>query len=502
MSPDRIACDVDAIDRYLSDTLDGTELARFEHHLTGCSACQDVLRERAAEPSWWDDAREFLKDSHLGSLVGSGTFRDAAVEVDGQAAQRDAILRYLAPTDDPRMVGRIGGYEIVGIIGQGGMGIVFKGFDVALNRYVAIKVLAPHLASSAAARERFAREARAAAAVVHENVVAIYGVAEHQRLPYLVMPYVRGASLQRRLDDRGALSLSEILRIALQCAAGLAAAHAQGLVHRDIKPANILLGDGVERIKITDFGLARAVDDATLTHSGVIAGTPQFMSPEQAVGDPIDHRSDLFSLGSVMYAMCTGHPPFRAETSLAVLRRITDTRPRPIRELNPEIPPWFCAIVEKLHAHDVNQRFGSAEELQNVLQQCLAHVQSHHVPLPGWLCDCSRKDSRQRTPIYVSLVVAMITILAIPLAGMLPTKQPEGTQGGHSETHGVSTVAEQTEHDVAVEQILASDPQVAWDDDTGVLIDQLNADLSQLTAEFDEFDADQSGESGEQINEH
>lgn len=141
----------------------------------------------------------------------------------------------------------------------------------------------------------------------------IYGVAEANGLPYLVMPYVRGTSLQRRLDDSGPLTVAEVLRIGMQTAAGLAAAHAQGLVHRDIKPAKILLSEGVERVQITDFGLARAADDASLTRTGVLAGTPQYMSPEQARGEAVDHRSDLFSLGSVLYATCTGRPPFRAD---------------------------------------------------------------------------------------------------------------------------------------------------------------------------------------------
>jgi eukaryotic-like serine/threonine-protein kinase len=190
------------------------------------------------------------------------------------------------------MLGRLGGYEIVGIIGAGGMGVVLKGFDSPLNRYVAIKVLAPHLATSGAARRRFAREAQAAAAVVHPHVISIHAVSADGELPFLVMPYVRGMSLQKRIDRHGPLGVAELLRVAAQTAAGLAAAHAQGLVHRDIKPANILLEEGVERVAITDFGLARAIDDATTTRSGVIAGTPQYMSPEQARGELIDHRSD------------------------------------------------------------------------------------------------------------------------------------------------------------------------------------------------------------------
>src|SRR5205823_3384898 len=157
-----------------------------------------------------------------------------------------------------------------------------------------------------------------------EHVVAIHAVQTEGPVPYLVMEFVGGVSLQDRLERRGPFDVKEILRIGTQTARGLAAAHAQGIVHRDIKPANILLENGVERVKITDSGLARAPDDANLTQSGVITGTPNYMSPEQAAGVPATTQADLFSLGSVLYALCTGHPPFRAETPLAVLRRVAD----------------------------------------------------------------------------------------------------------------------------------------------------------------------------------
>ena len=199
------------------------------------------------------------------------------------------------------------------------MGTVFKAFDAALDRFVAIKMLPPHLAASGAARHRFAREARAAAAIVDDHVMPIYAVAEWQRIPYLVTQYSRGTTLQKRIQEQGPLELKEILRIGVQTVRGLAAAHAQGLVHRDVKPSNILLDSSVERALLTDFGLARAVDDASVTRTGVISGTPPYMSPEQARGETLDHRTDLFSLGSVLYAACTGHPPFRAES--AAVRR-------------------------------------------------------------------------------------------------------------------------------------------------------------------------------------
>ena len=175
---------------------------------------------------------------------------------------------------------------------------MLKAFDEQLHRVVAIKVLSPAFAANGSARKRFIREARAAAAVKNEHVVGIYDVEEDAQPPYLVMECIDGISLQDKLDKHGPLRLKEILRIGMQTAEGLAAAHKQGLVHRDIKPANILLENGVERVKITDFGLARAVDDASVTQSGTVAGTPMYMSPEQAEGLPIDHRSDLFSLGT------------------------------------------------------------------------------------------------------------------------------------------------------------------------------------------------------------
>ena len=240
--------------------------------------------------------------------------------------------------------------------GVGGMSVVLKALDPTLNRFVAIKVLAPHLATSGAARQRFAREAQAAAAIVHDNVIAIHGVAESLGLPYLVMPYVRGQSLQSRLDQLGALELKEILRIGKQVASGLAAAHAQGLIHRDVKPGNVLLADGVERVTITDFGLARAADDATLTRTGTIAGTPQYMSPEQARGESVDQRSDLFSLGCLLYAVCTGVPPFRASSSYGVLQRICNNQPRSILEINPDIPVWFKSSGRKTTREEASRK--------------------------------------------------------------------------------------------------------------------------------------------------
>src|SRR5262249_53781598 len=194
-------------------------------------------------------------------------------------------------------------------------------------------------------------------------------------VPYLVMEFIDGQNLEALLRGGGPLEVKEVLRIGIQVASGLAAAHKQGLVHRDIKPANILLENHVERVKLTDFGLARAADDASLTQSGLIAGTPLYMSPEQAAAEPLDHRSDLFSLGSVLYEMCTGRPAFRAPTTVAVIRRVCDEAPRPIREVNPDIPEPLCRVIERLHAKRPADRFQTAAGVAELLSRHLAQLQ-------------------------------------------------------------------------------------------------------------------------------
>jgi hypothetical protein len=282
------------------------------------------------------------------------------------------FLPFLAPPGRPDSLGRIGHYEVLEVLGKGGFGIVFRASDKVLERVVAVKVLSPLLAVTSPPCRRFLREAQSAAAVRHENVVRVYAV-EEQPLPYLVMEFIPGETLQQRLDRLGPLEVPEVLRIGRQIAEGLAAAHATGLIHRDVKPANVLIERGPhEHVKLTDFGLARAADDASLTQSGVVAGTPMYMSPEQARGEHLDPRSDLFSLGSVLYVMATGRLPFRAANTLAVLKRVAEDTPRSIPDVSPEVPPWLCELIAKLHAKDPNERFQSAQEVADLLGRCQA----------------------------------------------------------------------------------------------------------------------------------
>ncbi len=350
----------------------------------------------------------------------------------GGGQTTNTCLTVLSPSHRPDSLGRIDHYEILRVLGKGGFGTVFKAFDEKLHRMVAIKVLAPELAASGTAKARFLREARAVAAVNHEHVVGTYAIGE-EPIPYFVMEYVEGQTLQEKIDKSGPLRLDEILRIAPQIAEGLAAAHKHGLMHRDIKPGNILLENGVERVKITDFGLARAVDDASVTQSGVVAGTPMYMAPEQARGEPLDHRADLFSLGSVLYVMCTGRPPFRAETTLAVLKRVAEDEPRAIREIVPEVPEWFCRIVEKLHAKNPAERFQSAKEVGEVLADCEKQWQAHaelgdYSRIPGGkpTAAASRPEPRKAAVVAVLLVLFFSVIFVVELwkSGRLSSNWP------------------------------------------------------------------------------
>ncbi len=421
-------CDRNRLRLLLDDRVPEDRLADLARHVETCADCRRKLESLAAEAPWWSDVRQFLRpetseESPTGEVgAGEPGFGGAAADAGGPPS-RTPPLPFLATSDDPTQLGRLGPYEIVELIGSGGMGVVLKGFDRALNRCVAVKVLAPQLASSAAARRRFQREARAAAAIVHEHVVPIHAVDSSEGLPFLVMPFVRGKSLQERIDHTGPLELEEILRIGMQAASGLAAAHAQGLVHRDVKPANILLDNGVERVMITDFGLARAADDASLTQSGVVAGTPQYMAPEQAKGEPVDHRADLFSLGSVMYAMCTGHSPFRAETTMGVLRRICEDAPRPVPDVNPLVPAWLAEIIEKLLEKDPGKRFQSAAELADLLGRHLAHLQHPSaVPMPDrlrgrWRWSKCIRPARSKAAIAALGVVLVCGFAAAEILG-------------------------------------------------------------------------------------
>jgi hypothetical protein len=395
---------------------DASLRGRVEQLLRAHADAGDFLeRPAVVEPA--GDEASADRTATLGRPEAEGTI--------GRSTDEDvrACLEVLGPTQRPDSLGRLGHYEVLAMLGRGAFGIVFKAFDENLQRVVAIKVLSPQLAAMSPARKRFLREARAFAAVRHENVVQVYEIQEDP-LPYLVMEYVPGETLQQRINRAGPLDVAEVLRLGRQIAAGLAAAHATGLVHRDVKPGNILLDTLESKARLTDFGLARSADDASLTQSGVIAGTPLYMAPEQAAGEHLDHRADLFSLGSVLYLMCTGRPPFRAATSVAVMRRVVEDTPRPIREIIPEVPSWLCDVIAKLLAKVPRDRYQSAAEVAEVLARYLERPPAPSAPTAA---------PPMRRPILRWLGAA--TVLAV-LAALITTAAVYFTRPGATDKAG------------------------------------------------------------------
>jgi serine/threonine protein kinase len=413
--PDDPGCDAW---RNLDETdLTAEQQQRRELHLDSCPSCQWHIDQAVAAEA------DFLRRGrHLGdptqAPVDPTLVQTLERLIDDTTLEAPAPLPdlyFLKPSDRPDLLGTLRGYEVQEIIGHGGMGIVLKAYELSLGRRVAIKLLATPLAGSATARLRFTREARAAAAVRHENIVAVYCVDELEGLPYFVMEYIPGESLQDRLDRTGPLPVSEIIQLGLQAASALAAAHAQGLIHRDIKPANILLQQGTGHVKITDFGLARAVDDVTATQPGVVAGTPEFMAPEQARAERVDERADLFSLGSVLYAACTATAPFGGTTTLGVLRQVSEQTPTAIRTLNHDIPAWLETLINRLMAKDPDRRIQTAAKVIELLQ---AGAQGNRPRL-----------SHKKRILYgaMGILLALLPILFIVLAQPATMPSPRAT---------------------------------------------------------------------------
>jgi len=331
-------CDPAVLDALIQQSIDpNDDIQAIASHVETCVRCQQTLVDLGGDAQWWDDAKEWL--SIPTDDAGSATPFHPLPPID---------LSFLESPTHPEMLGRIGRYEIESVLGRGGMGIVLRAHDTDLHRTVAIKVLAPQWAASIPARQRFAREAQAAASVAHENVIPIYNVEADATLPFLVMRYVPGMTLQSWVVSNGPPDVATILRVAGQLGEGLAAAHRRGLVHRDIKPGNVMVGENIDRIWLTDFGLARAADSVTLTQTGIIAGTPNYMSPEQARGENVDHQSDLFSLGCLLYFLSTGRPPFDSENTLAVLHRIVSSDAEPLAMHRNDLPPAFVRLVHRL----------------------------------------------------------------------------------------------------------------------------------------------------------
>jgi len=380
--PEQDLCpEIALLKRLLLGRVSAEEAARLERHVAGCARCgraietieaEDTLveairagDEAPAEPGS-DRVEKLINELQqlVTSITRSGDTGTAAAGV-------EELRAVLAAPESPDEIGRLGRYRIRRILGAGGMGVVLEAEDPQLKRLAALKVMRPSLAASESARARFLREARAAAAVHHDHVITIYEVGQEGTLPYLAMELLAGETLAARLSREKKLPPEEVVRIARQIAAGLAAAHDEGVVHRDVKPDNVWLETQPEgdRVKILDFGLARAADDEPrLTKLGAIAGTPAYMAPEQAEDRPVDRRADLFSLGCVLYEACTGHLPFRGESTLAVLKAVAEHRPPPPHKLDRQVPRALSELIVKLLEKAPGRRFQTAGEVLAALE--------------------------------------------------------------------------------------------------------------------------------------
>jgi urea transport system substrate-binding protein len=384
----------DAWRRLLLRTLPAAEAVRLEDHARTCQACRQVLQAIRGEtvstaipslPEPSDDTRhgepadvpsDVVWSSHF-TLEGGAAGRPPTAAAAVPPAAKRPSFAFLAPPREAGELGWLGIYRIVGVLGEGGMGVVFDAQDTHLQRRVALKVLRPELAVNLGFRERFLQEARAAAGLSSDHVITIYQVGMENDVPYLAMQYLSGETLEQRVRREGRLPAAEVMRIGREVAEGLAAAHDKGLVHRDIKPANVWLespppsplggeGSGVRggRVKILDFGLARLVHDPRrLTASGHIVGTPSYLAPEQARGHALDGRCDLFSLGCVLYRLSTGVLPFDGPDTLAQLAALAAADPRPVAELAPDVPAGLRELIHRLLARDPADRPQSAREV-------------------------------------------------------------------------------------------------------------------------------------------
>jgi len=262
------------------------------------------------------------------------------------------------------------GYRVGGLLGRGGFAEVFEAQDLQLARRVAIKIMRSDLGDTEEVRQRFQQEARAMANLRHPNVMEVYAVGEGEGVVYFVMPFVMGESLKTRIEREGPLPIPEARRILVDAAGAIAAAHRAGTVHRDVKPDNILLEGEDRRVLITDFGIAKALeaDTSTITRSGAIVGTPSYMSPEQATGERVDHRSDIYSLGLVAFEMMAGRPPFVAKSAQALITQHLTQAPPPLRSLRPDCPELLAEVVERCLEKDPGERWATLEQMVEALE--------------------------------------------------------------------------------------------------------------------------------------
>ena len=354
-----------SLQAFAAGTLADSDSRQVEDHLATCLDCahdlDTITREQlaalgpvqlAAAPGKPSSALAHLMETALGGF-------DSSSRLGAEAA----VLAAFDPPERPDAIGSFAGYEILEIAGSGGMGVVLKAHDPTLHRDVALKVLSPNRAWNDADAARFLNEARTIASLQHDHVVAIFSAGREKGLPYLVMPFHAEGTLEGQLRQTPKLGADDVARIGLQLARALEATHAKGVLHRDIKPSNVLLEGGLDRVRLADFGLAEPVCADEAGRTKTIAGTPHYMSPEQARGEAIDARSDLFGLGALLHHLVTGRTIYEGTSTAEVLQAAARGQPAPARQGNPEIPAALASIIDRLLAPHPQERFASASEV-------------------------------------------------------------------------------------------------------------------------------------------
>jgi eukaryotic-like serine/threonine-protein kinase len=411
-----------------------------------------------------------LQQDVTSEFAGAGSL--ARTSETNAATTTSRELGFLKPSEDPAYIGRLDRFEIARVIGRGGMGIVLEGFDTHLQRSVAIKVLNPEYQKNDIARQRFCREGRAAAAISHEHVVAMHQVATdgESDIAYLVMQFIDGETLESRMSANGASPTEEAARLGMQIAAGLSAAHSRGMIHRDIKPANILIERETNRVKLTDFGLARASDDVKLTKTGMVTGTPLYMSPEQATGATIDERSDLFSLGAVIYEMATGLSPFQAPSLVGVMKRIMDEMPAPPHKVNASVKKPFSDLIMSMLAKKPEERPASAAAVATALASIVTEygpISPLQVPAVAAAqvkrISGSHRAIQQRWVVGAWLVGAVGALcLLATLAILFASSRESGDQESVLNRSNSASVGHETVQPSVPSIVLAGNPGTVW----------------------------------------
>ncbi|MBT6155194.1 MAG: SUMF1/EgtB/PvdO family nonheme iron enzyme [Planctomycetaceae bacterium] len=443
--------DHDLLDSHLLGKLHGEQADSIDQHIEICDQCLATAQEvdatdeltegiRAGKPVLHGsengieqviergkllypqtktiEADETVSDYHLPQSA-----NEPKAAIGGARKNIDSEIDFLAPPEQPGEIGRLGRYRVLEWIGSGGMGVVFRAEDPKLKRQIALKVMKPVVAASRSNKKRFRREAQAQAAVRHDNIVDIYENGEDLGIPYIAMPFLRGESLQTRLKRETKLEQCDVLKIGREVAAGLAAAHQHGLIHRDIKPDNIWIEENTGRTKILDFGLVRTEgDDAGLTQSGMAVGTPKYMAPEQAQGQSVDHRCDLFSLGSVLYHLVTGKTPFSGGNCHAILRKVSYRSLEPLDAVCPTLNPDFAKLIMRLLEKDREQRPETAAEVVRLLTRIESSLRANTVQFDETLENSATTNQPVTPPPVISQTAK-------------PSEPPTSGNGGHDNNY-------------------------------------------------------------------